>query len=316
MVDFKQYEDLAETGANAPKKQVDPKDEVFKSLYIAGALREDETTGIKTTPGLLQIRGLKNNLEEAHLIITHVKNVLVNEKQDPINNKKTKMVCFSYQSGPRPWNGTSGRMCGNNRNERMADEFCKTCRTHIIVAGVYCDEDGQPFLNENKKPEFLFLRGKGMKFKNLSDYIHELSQLELDNFFDDDSDEARRFEKMVVNNKRFVTKVGVTMAESNYGNKFVYSLEKGKELEKGTTEKILSLSKKTLDEFNEKFDWSKREGAGTPNYGVQEQSKVSDNQAFSDPTPNNNSSNDNPKSSNETKKEGNNKVVSFDDIDF
>ncbi|MFW6242590.1 MAG: hypothetical protein ACOC2W_00360 [bacterium] len=316
---FKEYEDLVETGVSTGKKQVDPKDEKFKSLYIAGVLREDETTGVKTTPGYLQIRGLTNNLEEAHFIITHVKNVLVNEKKDQFNKNQNKMVCFSYQSGPRPWYGTSGKMCGNNRNDRMADEFCQTCRSQIIVAGVYCDENGQPFLNDENKPEFIFIRGKGMKFKNVSDYIHEMSQLDLDKFFDDNSEEARKFEKMVVNNKRFVTKVGVTTADSAYGKKYVYTLEKGTELDKSTTEKILSLSKKTLEEFNEKFDWSRNSEGGIVNYGVSEQTPASKEQVFSDPAPNTNSESSGSKQPDKQeksdKKEGK-KVVSFDDIDF
>ncbi|MCF7927049.1 MAG: hypothetical protein K9L74_05690 [Candidatus Izimaplasma sp.] len=315
MTDFTQYQELAETGVSAGKKQVDPKDEVFKSLYIAGLLREDETSGEQTQPGKLQIRGLANNLDKVCFIITHVKNVLVNEKKDQFNPKQNKMVCFSYQSGPRPWYGTSGKMCGNNSNERKADEFCSTCRSQIIVAGVYCNENGQPFLNDNNKPEFIFIRGKGMKFKNVSDYIHELSQLELDRFFDDDSDEAKRFEKMVVNNKRFVTEASVTTADSNYGKKYVFKLEKGKEIDKSTTEKILSLSKKILEEFNEKFDWS-RNTEGMPNYGVQEQAQTSQAQEFSDPAPNTNKENE---TKNEEKKQGGEekkKVVSFDDIDF
>lgn len=315
MTDFSQYQELAETGATVAKKQVDPKDEKFKALYIAGALRDDETTGEKTTPGMLQIRGLTNNLSECHMIITHVKNVLVNEKTDSVT-KKTTMACFSYQTGPRPWYGTSGKMCGNNRNERMADEFCKTCRSQIIVAGVYCDENGQPFLNDEKKPEFIFIRGKGMKFKNVSDYIHEFTQLEMENFFDDDSEAARNFEKMVVNNKRFVTNVGVTTENSNFGQKYVFSMEKGTKLEPETTEKILSLSKKTLEDFNEKFDWSRGSG-GAVNYDTQGDNKPSESQAFSDPTPDTKKEEKTQKSENKTTGEGNgNKAMSFDDIDF
>lgn len=312
MADFKDYQDLAETGANVGKKRVDPKDEKFKSLYIAGIVREDETTGVNTTPGLLQIRGLTNNLNEVYMIITHVKNILVNEKLDKYN--KPSLVCFSYQAGPRPWYGTSGKMCGQNRNERMADDFCKSCRSQIIVAGIYCDEDGTPIKNEDNKPELIFIRGKGMKFKNVSDYIQELSQLELDQFFDDDSDEARKFEKMVVNHKRFVTKVGVTTTDSNYGKKYVYSLEKGKELDKSTTEKILSISKKTLEDFNEKFDWSKTMNTGIDYMGQTQSQKVSKEQTFEDPAKESNN-----KKADETPSEDKGKqknTVSFDDIDF
>lgn len=316
MTDFREYQDLAETGVSgAGKKQLDPKDEKFKSLYIAGIARDDETTGVKTTPGMLQIRGFTNNLKEAHMIITHVKNVLVNEKKDEFNPQQTKVVCFSYQSGPRPWYGTSGKMCGQNRNERLGDDFCKSCRSQIIVAGIYCDQDGQPILNDEGKPELVFIRGKGMKFKNVSDYIYELSQLELDPFFDDDSEEARKFEKMVVNHKRFVTKATVGTESSKYGDKYVYNLEKGQQLDNQTVEKILALSKKTLEDFNDKFDWSKN--SNNIDYGVggsSGQQQASKEQVFEEPPKQEKKQDDNTE---ENKTDSKPKTaVSFDDIDF
>lgn len=318
-MDFKQYEDLADAAPAAVKKQVPPEEENFKSLYIAGQLREDETTGTKTTPGLLQIRGLSNNHENVNMIITHVKNVLVNEKQDELNNRQSKVVCFSYQSGPRPWYGTSGRMCGANRNERMADDFCKTCRNHIIVSGIYCDDDGNPILNNDGKPEFIFVRGKGIKFKSVSDYIYELSQLELEPFFDDDSEEARRFEKSVVNHKRFITNVSVGSTDTNYGTKFIYKFERGKQLDDKTVEKILSLSKKKLEDFNEKFDWSKTmPGGATADYGVGS-SAPSKEQQFETQQSNESNNKKEPetkKDQGESQEKKQNNTVSFDDIEF
>ncbi len=311
MTKFKDYEDLMETGLPVTKKQVAPEDEVFKSLYIAGIARKDETTGEMSQPGKLQIRGLKSNLTEVNFIITHVKNVLVNEKPDSFNKKQQKMVCFSFQSGPRPWYGTSGKMCGSNRGDRQNDPFCQSCRGQILIAGIYCDEEGLPVMNKDGKPEFIFIRGKGMKFKNVSDYIYELSQLELDPFFDDDSDEAKRFEKMVVNQKRFITKASQTTAPSDYGDKYVFKLERTKQLDNKTVEKILALSKKTLKEFNEKFDWSL---GNVANYGQQSQApNVDKGQQFDEPE---NTQPQTKETENKETKKDDKKIISFDDIDF
>lgn len=255
-MDYNEYADLAET-ATVSKEPTKPEDEFFHSVYIAGQMRKNHA-GVKEMPGQLQIRGVEYNLEEVNMIITHVKEVLVKEVS---KNKKLSLECFSYKDGKPPWYGTvpqpdgSPRPCPLNSNERSLNEFCNPCRAQIIVAGIRCDENGQPFMVDNK-PVFIFIRGKGMKYSNVSTYLGDLFKMDLAPFFTPQTEESKLFEKQVVNHKRFVTKLTVGTASSQYGEKTVFNLETGVQIPDETVKGVLKIAKKTKDKFKEKFDWS------------------------------------------------------------
>jgi hypothetical protein len=85
-----------------------------------------------------------------------------------------------------------------------------------------------------------------------------LYQLDLDPVFNEEGDAVREFEKRVVNQKRFVTKVKKGTAETNFGTKMVFEFEKGAEVNKDFAIELLELSKTTMPQFREKFDWSKK----------------------------------------------------------
>ncbi len=58
-------------------------------------------------------------------------------------------------------------------------------------------------------------------------------------------------------------------APSNFGDKDVFTFEKGHALENQSIMNILKIAKKAIDKFNEKFDWTRTDGAsytpdGTP----------------------------------------------------
>ena len=94
-------------------------------------------------------------------------------------NGRDNVECFSFKKGNPPWYGTtrlgdgSPRMCPQTSAERAVTDFCNPCRTQVIVAGIYCNADGSPILSEEKKPIFVFIRGKGMKFSNVSNYLSD-----------------------------------------------------------------------------------------------------------------------------------------------
>lgn len=291
---FEEYQDLGGTGYDS-KQPLPPEQEFFHSLYIAGKSRKNHIN-VMEKAGLLQIRGVEYNLEVVNMIISHVKPILV--KESTVNNR-TSTECFSYQSGEWPWKGISGRTCGKTSAERAAEPYCANCRSQILVAGIYTDEAGKPIKTaESKAPIFMFLRGKGTKYGNISSYLSEMSKLELDPIFQPVTEQSKKFESSVVNNKRYVTKISIGTVSSKYGDKEVFVLEKGPELQKEVVFEILKISKKTLEKFNEKFDWGRRKSAAASGYG-------GDEAKFEE-----------PKKPEEPKKAPEASSFSFDDVSF
>ena len=263
-MDYGDYAGLYSTGHES-KEPIKPEDEFFHSVYIAGVQRTNHVN-INEEIGKLQIRGVEYNKEEIYFIITHTKQVLVKSTRNPQTGKDS-LDCFCYQEGQPPWFGTSvgsdgkQRMCGVNSQERAANQFCNICRAQLIVAGLYCDEKGTPYTNNEGKPTLIFLRGKGMKYSGVAEYLNELSKLDLEPLFTPPTEESKRFEKAVVNNKRFVTKLTVDEAKSSFGMKKVFKMQAGTRLPNQSVMDMLKVAKNTLGKFNEKMDWSQRANA-------------------------------------------------------
>jgi len=277
-MDFTDYSGLGETGFES-KKTVTPEEEEFKAIYIAGTTRTNHIN-VTEQAGQLQVRGLEYNLQNAYMVITHVKRVLAKIKN---TQQGDKVECFSYKASPRPpWFGFNNRQCGDNSAARANDSFCNTCREQIIVSGVYCDQNGKPKTDQNGKPYFVFIRAKGMKYSNVADYLAALANEDIEppifNRIEGDPQKEKQrsdFERKAVNNKRFVTKLGIGTANSNYGQKMVFTLERGPMLDPKDVMSILKLSKQTLDKFNEKFDWSQNQPTNT-GYAPPQQSQPVD----------------------------------------
>src|SRR4030042_2502471 len=273
--DFNEFSDLAETSYEA-KTPVDPEDEFFHSVYVAGQTRKNHKDIVEQA-GKLQIRGVDYNFEEVNFVITNTKNVLTKTKR--VNNQDS-VECFSFQSGPWPWKGTSGKQCGRTSLDRSNDPYCNSCRSNIIVAGVYTNDKGS-LINSEKtgKPQFIFIRGAGVKYANVSKYLEELYRLDLPAIFPE-SPGSKEFEKKVVNHKRFVTKIKVGKRDSNFGVKDVFELSRGVELPKANVMELLKVSKKLLTKFSEKFDWSLKRQAGQGSGYSQPVSETHDSQKF------------------------------------
>ncbi len=250
------YKDLNNTGYET-YEQIAPEDEMFHAVYISGKTRKNHI-GVTENTGKLQVRGFQYNQDKIHMVITHVKQILV-------KNVEEKCKCFSFQSGKIPYKGTSGKTCGNSA-ERAADDFCNLCRAQIIVSGMLCTETGQPVFNDDKKPVFIFIRGKGTKYSNISEHLNTMGKMDLEPVIDPVTDESKRFEKSVVNNKRFVTVITITTAPSKYGDVAVFALNVGEAITKESVIAVLKISKKTLKEFTEKFDWSLKPQRGMSTY--------------------------------------------------
>lgn len=260
---FEKYADLAGTGftQGTGKEVVAPEDEIFHSIYVAGQDRKNHLNELELS-GKLQIRGVEYNLDEIYMIITHTKEVLCKVKH---NKDGENIECFSFKEGSPPWYSTTTLQNGERRTcpltsaERAVNDFCSTCRAQIIVAGLRCEKTGHPILEkETNKPVYVFLRGKGMRYSNVSNYLGECFKAELPPLFEPVTIESEKFEKSVVNNKRFVTIIGKTKEKSSYGSTHdIFTLTQGIKLDNQSVIKILEISRKTLEDFNNKFDWTK-----------------------------------------------------------
>lgn len=311
--EFKDLSGVGYQGGGGSSDPTPPEDEFFHSLYIAGKTRKNHIQ-IEEKSGKLQIRGVQYNLDEVHMIITHVKDVLAKIKTE--KGKGDTIECFSFKEGASPWYGTSTlpdgsrRPCPLTSPERALNTFCSTCKSQIIVGGIFCNEDGSPILTDEKKPIFIFIRAKGMRYSNVSEYLNDRYNDELDPIFTPVTEQTKMFEKQVVNNKRFVVKITRGTSTSSYGNDVnVFELEKGEELPKNVVMKILSMAKETMPKFIEKFDWSKskKKDSGTPSgYGT----PSDDDEQIGQPVTKEETKETEEKPKSETKK------FSFDDIEF
>jgi hypothetical protein len=317
---FEEYQDLSGTGyqGGGSGEKVAPEDEFFHSVYVAGKTRKNHL-GLEEKSGKLQVRGVEYNLDEVNLVITHTKDILAKIKSE---KKGETIECFSFKEGEAPWHGTtklsngSPRPCPTTSAERASNDFCNPCRAQILVAGIYCKPDGAPILTEEKKPVFVFIRGKGMRYSNVSNYLNDLyNEEELDPVFEPVTDQSKAFEKSVVNNKRFVTRITRDTEESSFGSTVnIFNLERGPEIPKSAVIKILKLSKETVDQFNEKFDWSKRKQGAVSGYGDGDQQ-----QATEPPEGIMSMDDESPKESDAAPTEDKpeeSKTFSFDDIQF
>ena len=315
---FEDYQDLSGVGfQGGGGEPTSPEDEFFHSVYVSGKTRKNHIN-IEEKSGKIQVRGVEYNLDEVNMVITHTKDILVNVETV---QGKDNIKCFSYKDGAAPWFGTSTlpdgskRPCPLTSAERAANDFCNKCRAQIIVAGIFCNANGSPILTDQKKPIFIFIRGKGMKYSNVSEYLNDRFNEDLTPIFEPVTEQSKQFEKAVVNNKRFVTKLTKDEATSQYGNTVsVFALTKGQEIPKEAVLKILKLSKDTVEKFNEKFDWSKGKQAAATGYG----SKPEGIMEFGEPVDSSDGGEDTPSESTpkESAPQEQKKTFSFDDIEF
>lgn len=321
---FEEYQDLQGTGYQGGSGEpTSPEDEFFHSVYISGKSRKNHLNIVEQVEKF-QIRGVEYNLDEVNMVITHTKEILAKIESE---RGRDTIKCFSYKEGQPPWKGTnklqngSARECPMTSADRAAVEFCSPCRAQLLVAGIYCDENGRPILTEDKKPIFIFLRAKGMRYSNVSEYLNNMYNEDLPPIFEPVTEQSKMFEKSVVNNKRFVTKITRGSATSSYNNEVnVFVMNKSTELPKEAVLKILKLSKDTVEKFNDKFDWSKGKQGQSSGYGQQAEGILTTENESSESSSKEESESKSVKSDSadvekqETQQDG--KVFSFDDIEF
>jgi hypothetical protein len=307
-IDFSEYSELVDEGTGfSTKTPVAPEDEFFHAVYISGQQRKNHL-GETEIPGKLQIRGLKGNLDEIDMVITHVKQVLV--KTTRVNNRDN-LECFCYQQGPPPWKGISGQMCGKNATERASIPYCSPCRSQLIVSGIYVDQStGKPFLVDGQ-PVYIFIRAKGIKYGAVANFLSDMAKRDdLEPIVTPVTEQSKKFERDNVNHKRFIVKVRVGKQSSAYGMKDIFEFQTSTPLSVESVKSILNRSKETLEKFKEKFDWSRNKGSDSSDYSGSSASKPTEDQTF-DFESKGSSKQEPPKQ--ETKKVDN---FSFEDVTF
>ena len=306
-IDMADYSELVDEGGYNVKTPVNPEDEFFHAVYISGQQRQNHL-GETEMPGKLQIRGLKSNLDVVNMIIVNVKTVLV--KTTRTKDQRDNLDCFSYQAGEAPWKGTTGRTCGKNSTERASVEYCAPCRSQLIVTGLYLDENGKMFLVD-KKPVYIFIRAKGVKYGNLANYLSDLAKRDdLEPIVTPVTEASKNFEKSQVNNKRFITRISVGKQSTNFGLKDVFEFSVGEKLGTDAVKTVLNKTKETMDKFKEKFDWS-RGKSGSADY-ASKPVDASQKFDFTDTKPEPAKQAEKPKETKSEKKE----EFSFEDVSF
>ena len=311
-IDMKDYSGLDGFGFSR-QAPVDPEKETFHAIYVTGQSRKLPTGGEEEV-GKFQIRGVLYNQEKVFMIITHVKTVLVKESNE---GGKDKVVCFSFAEGPKPWKGTSGNTCGAKAAERAANPYCAPCRSQLIVAGVLLDQSGKMIRNkETNEPVFGFIRGKGIKYGPVSDYLSEMVNKDYPPIVTPVTEESKKWEKKNLNYRRVVTVIEKGTVDSRHGRKTVSVLKSAGMLPDDKIQGILKLSKEYLNKFNAKFDWSKKSSQSEPT-GYTFEPKVEEGQTFdlgTSPAPASQpaAQKEDPKQE-EKKKEA---FISFDDVEF
>jgi len=252
------YAELMSTGIGTNNAPVAPEDQFFHSIYIPGLQREENHAGILEQPGKIQIYGVQYNLDEANFIMMHTKQILV--KRDI----ERKISCFSFLEGRFP-KGTSGNTCPRSREERDGVDFCKDCRTELIMSGLYCNPDGTPIKKEDGSPIFVFLRGAGIKCGQMYEFLEKLKNLELDPLMFPDNP---AMEISLINNKRYVTNIkpGRTKLKRTGNIVNIFNLDLGTQLTSESVKTVLDLQKETLAEFKNKFDYSLYTDSGKSDY--------------------------------------------------
>ena len=228
------------------KEKNNQNDEKFHCIFISGD--RDDLEASK-----LHVRGLGEeykNVDEIFVIFLHIKSVRVKETK---GIKDRKVLCFSYMYGEKPFHGTDGYICPDTAKERDADQHCQGCKNQLICSGILVDKNGTAKLDAEGKPILVFVRGKGVKLGNITNYLNMLSEREDLTKIDGVSPEVDR----ALNRSKVVTKITMGGVATQFGKKPAFNLVVAKEIKsQESIKKILKFSEEFLDDFHRKFDWS------------------------------------------------------------
>ena len=271
MVDFAKYAKMGDINVHddyTPKEQIDPSDELFKTIYISGSgQKEDEYTKTRLHVGMLQIKGTMNNLEEIYMIPYYRRQVLTNQVK---SGKWDALKCFSYAEHDEEGNqiSTSSFFCPQSSPDRKEIQWCSTCKTNFIIAGFLVDADGQYIMDSDKKPISVYIKATGSKVGDVMSYAFDCQDLEVPFLFtENNSKESDNFERKYSNMFRRIIKITAGETETYQGpntpanaakTRSCYILEGHTEIEKDKVLKLIDYADNIDDKLREKFDYTER----------------------------------------------------------
>ena len=188
-----------------------------------------------------------------------------------------------------------------------------------------CDKNGKPLVTDDKKPIILFVRGSGVKYTNVSDYLYKLATMDMEPFFPDSNPDKIEFEKNNINQMRVVTKITKGTTDTIHGTKTIFEFDiENEDVSEKLVNRLMAYNSEMVVEFDEKFDWSKLAKKTGYNFNDDDTDRLqappssSDNWSSnqSTPPPSSDNSFDDFPDANESKKEGNNEFKFDDDIPF
>jgi hypothetical protein len=298
MVDFSKYAKMGDVNVHdtyTPKEKTDPNDEFFKTVYISGSRqKEDEFTKNRLHIGMLQIKGIENNLDTIYMMPYYRRQVLSNMVRV---NKYDQPKCFSYADHDEEGNqlSTSGFFCPPNATSRGEVSWCNGCRTSFIIAGFWVDESGKYKMDADGKPINIYVRGTGSKVGDLMSYAFDCQDLEVPFLFDENSDESDTYEKRYSNLFRRIIKIEAgeedvyktanTPANSP-DTRASYVLTGGKDIPKENVIKLMDYANNIDDKLREKFDYTEATKSKCKKYFKQQLNAFQNSQEFKSVNPN------------------------------
>lgn len=275
-----------------PKKEQIPwEDELFHAVYVQSGTEDSEYLNKKLFDGLLQIRGVQYNIEDAVYMIPYFKrNILVKEKFNA-RAKSSFPICFSYRDFDDDGNqlSTSGFYCQQTAVERREFNWCRDCKTQVILAGFLVDANNEYILDKSSKPINIFVRAKGGAVGDLMKYFFECQELEVPFLFKgNNTDESDALERNYLNIFRRTIKITTETVEPYQGPntppnakpRHALVLEGVHDLNEKMIEKLLDYEERFTDKIKEKFDLTKLVTESSKQYNKQDLLSLYESEEF------------------------------------
>jgi len=207
--------------------------QTFKKVFITGEPRDGQKVGnMQCMHNFDEGIYLIQNAESFYFIPMFIKQC--RECYDDPRKKNPKLIYFSF-------------------NPREDSDFPEGSKCFYIFAGAAFTMDKKPYprKDEPSKAALVYFKLDGIKMGGAIDYLKDISSTtsKLQPISDDPE-----FEKVVVSWRRFMVKVTVGTAKTDFGNKYVFVLKPEFQIPDEKVVSFMEQSETLRTPFNEQFD--------------------------------------------------------------